>query len=102
MGSSAKCVFLLTEMHTLIIISTGLLVLAVFLLFGRYAGGSTSRMARSAIWFLPFWLAASAINLRIGVSTAGYTLAQEFPIFLLVFGLPAMVAVVVWRVARSP
>ncbi|HNM52459.1 MAG TPA: hypothetical protein PKN86_22240, partial [Candidatus Obscuribacter sp.] len=33
MGSSAKCVFLLTEMHTLIIVSTGLLVLAVFLLF---------------------------------------------------------------------
>jgi hypothetical protein len=32
----------------------------------------------------------------MGVKSAGYTLADEAPIFLLVFAIPAAVAVLVW------
>jgi hypothetical protein len=32
------------------------------------------------------------INLWIGINRAGYSAAQEWPIFALVFGVPAVVA----------
>jgi hypothetical protein len=34
-------------------------------------------MARAAKAFLPVWLVASAINLTIGVVSAGYTVLEE-------------------------
>ena len=37
----------------------------------------------------PLWLAGAGINMWIGVNRAGYTYAQEFPIFLMVFAIPA-------------
>jgi hypothetical protein len=58
-------------------------------------------MATAARWFIPVWLAAAGINLWIGVAQAGYS-AEEAPIFLLVFGVPAAVAVfVAWRLPSS-
>ena len=38
----------------------------------------------------------------VGVSKAGYSVAEEAPIFLVVFAVPAVVALVVlWRVSRG-
>jgi hypothetical protein len=40
----------------------------------------------------------SVVNLWVGVSKAGYAVSDELPIFLLIFGLPAVVAVFLkWR-----
>jgi hypothetical protein len=43
-------------------------------------------------------LVVAALNRWSGVSRAGYTVAEELPIFALIFGLPAVLAVVVkWK-----
>ena len=83
-------------MHTLKVIAAGLVLLSIFLLAGRYAGGSPARVAKAALLFVPVWLLASTVNLWIGVSTAGYTVMQELPILLVVFGVPALVATAFW------
>lgn len=82
-------------MHTIRIIAGGLVLLAVFIAAGRYALGALSP-ARAALLFIPVWLLASIVNLWVGVSTAGYTVMQEVPILLVVFGVPAAVAGIVW------
>ena len=46
--------------------------------------------------FIPLWGAAAAINMWVGVARAGYTVAEELPIFLLIFGLPAAAALLLW------
>jgi hypothetical protein len=59
-------------------------------------------MVRAARYFIPLWLAIAAINLYIGVTQAGYTVAEEAPIFAVIFAVPALVAAVVWwRFARA-
>ena len=83
-------------MHTIFVIGTGLVLLAVFILVGRQlGGGSISAAATAASWFVPFWFAAAAFNLSIGVRH-GYTVLEELPIALLVFGVPAICAAVFW------
>jgi len=47
--------------------------------------------------FVAIWFVAAAANMWIGVSQAGYSLQEELPIFLLIFLLPAAVAVFVKR-----
>jgi hypothetical protein len=43
-------------------------------------------------------LIAAAMNMWVGVSQAGYTVKEEFPIFLAIFLVPAAVAVFVnWK-----
>jgi hypothetical protein len=32
----------------------------------------------------------------VGVKSAGYTVREEFPIFLVVFAIPAVVALLAW------
>jgi hypothetical protein len=83
-------------MHTIYVIGAGLVLLVVFILVGRQlGGGSISAAATAALWFLPFWLAAATLNLSIGVRH-GYTVAEELPIALIVFGVPAICAAVFW------
>jgi hypothetical protein len=48
--------------------------------------------------FVTIWFVAAASNMGVGVSQAGYSFQEELPIFLLIFLLPAVVAVFVkWR-----
>jgi hypothetical protein len=38
------------------------------------------------------------INMTVGILKAGYSFREEFPIFLLIFALPALVAIFVkWK-----
>jgi hypothetical protein len=47
-------------------------------------------------------LVAAGVNLWIGVSRAGYSIADEAPVFLLVFGIPAAVALgALWALSRG-
>jgi len=89
-------------MHMLMVIGAGIVLLGVFLLFGRLWGGDAAGMALAAKAFIPAWLAIAVANLWIGVSHAGYSMREELPILLLVFIVPAAVAALaIWYWLRS-
>lgn len=78
-------------MHTLTMILAGLALLGVFTLLGRRRGPGCTM---AAAWtFVPVWLVIACVNMWVGVSRAGYTFAEELPILLLVFLLPASLAI---------
>ena len=82
-------------MHTIMVIGGGLILFALFAVVGRQRGG-VNAAAAAALWFIPVWLIAAVINLWIGVTRAGYTVLEELPIGLVVFGVPAAVAALFW------
>jgi hypothetical protein len=82
-------------MRTAIIIAMGFIVLAVCVLGPRLAG-RPGWSATGAKIFIALWLVAALVNMWIGVSRAGYSVAEELPIFLLIFVPPAAVAAYVW------
>ena len=87
--------------HTIKVIAGGFGLLIVCLLLGRWIGGAAG-LATAAKVFVPIWLIGAGINMWIGVSKAGYSVAEEAPIFVLVFAVPAAVALgVLWRLSRS-
>ena len=67
--------------HTLKVIAGGLVLLGLFLLGGRLLSASAPAlgMAGAVRWFIPVWLVAAAVNLWIGVTRAGYAVAEEAP-----------------------
>lgn len=89
-------------MHMLLVIVGGILLLAVFALFGKLWGGDLPGIAAGAKLFVPVWLVIALINMWVGVARAGYTVAQELPILLVVFAVPAIVAAVaIWQLAKG-
>jgi len=90
-------------MHTLRVIVAGLALLGLCLLVARgLLGAHRPWVVRGSQAFLPLWLLAAVVNLWFGVTHAGYTAAEELPIFLVVFGVPAGVAGIAWwRTSRS-
>jgi hypothetical protein len=82
-------------MHTLIVIVIGLLLLGACLLMGRNLGDAGG-LGRAALSFLPVWLMGAGVNMYIGVKNAGYSVSDELPVFVLVFAVPALVALLVW------
>jgi len=86
-------------MHTVIVIAIGLGLLGICALVGRLFGGS-SGTATAALVFLPLWLIGAGINMYIGVTHAGYSVADEAPILLVVFAIPAAAALVTWWMLR--
>jgi hypothetical protein len=89
-------------MHMLLTILGGLLLLAVFLLFGRQWGANAPSIALAAKAFIPVWLVVAIVNLLVGVYHAGYTVRQELPILGVVFIAPAAVAALaVWYFSKS-
>ena len=89
-------------MHMLMVIVGGIVLLGVFLLFGQLWGGTPPALGTAAKVFIPVWLMVSVANLWVGVNKAGYTVAQELPILLVVFAVPTVAAgVAIWQLARS-
>ncbi|MEG0922819.1 MAG: hypothetical protein RSD57_03930 [Comamonas sp.] len=89
-------------MHMLLVMMTGVLQLAVCVLLGKLWGTDAASLATGAKIFIPLWLAVTLANMWIGVNKAGYTVAQELPILLLNFAVPAALAVaVVWFMSRT-
>lgn len=85
-------------MRTLVIIVAGVALLGLFALAGWWIGGGPQSVATGAKLFVPVWLAAALINMWFGVARAGYSVAEELPIFLVIFGIPAAVAAFIgWR-----
>ena len=84
-------------MRTAIFIVAGLLVLVMAVLIGRAVSGP-HMMNVIAKAFIALWLAIALINMWMGVAKAGYTVAEEFPIFLVIFMIPAaLAAVIIWK-----
>jgi hypothetical protein len=77
----------------------GFLLLATCVILARmfaanYPGASTTAI----VIFVALWLVVAAFNMWVGVARAGYAAAEELPIFLLIFGVPAAVAVILkWK-----
>ena len=67
----------------------------VFLFAGSRFGGSGGVTTAAKI-FIPLWLAAALVNMWIGVARAGYSVAEELPILLVIFAVPALAAAVAW------
>ena len=63
-------------------------------------GNSPRRMLLATFAFVAVWLAVAVLNMYFGVAKAGYAFREELPIFLVIFLLPAIVAVVGLRWLR--
>ena len=84
-------------MRSIVIILGGLLLLGLGLVVGRKMGSdAAAAMVTAAKVFIPIWLGAALFNMWMGVSRAGYSVAEELPVFLAIFAIPAGVAVFVW------
>lgn len=80
-------------MHTLKIILGGFLLLGVCFLAGRWIGVATTAVMKC---FLVLWLIGTLANMWMGVSRAGYSVRDEAPVALVVFAVPAIVAILIW------
>ena len=87
-------------MRTPLFLLVGLLLLAACMLLGRLFSSNYPGAAYIAtIAFVVLWLAISAANMWVGVSKAGYSVGDEFPIFLLIFAVPAAIALFLkWKI----
>lgn len=84
-------------MRTTILLAAAALLLASLHGVARLLHVSS---ALASIVFLFLWLAISTFNMWFGIVQAGYTLSEEWPIFVMLFGLPAIGALVLqWRLA---
>jgi F0F1-type ATP synthase membrane subunit c/vacuolar-type H+-ATPase subunit K len=87
-------------MRTPLFLLVGFLLLAACMLLGKLFSSNYSGATYAAtLIFVALWLGISGANLWVGVARAGYSLNEEFPIFLLIFGLPTIVAIFLkWRI----
>jgi hypothetical protein len=84
-------------MRTALIILTGFVVWGLCLGVGKMIGARGAMGAATAI-FCVVWLIVAGVNMWMGVTKAGYSFREELPIFLVIFLVPAIVAVVVkWK-----
>lgn len=80
-------------MHTVMVLAGGFILLAALIVIGRAWKFKTST---AAMTFVPIWFLCAAVNMWVGVTSAGYSISAEFPIFLFVFAIPTIVAMIVW------
>jgi hypothetical protein len=87
-------------MRTLLFLLAGFLLVGASFILGKLFLESYREASTWATrLFIVVWLALAAANLMAGVARAGYTIAEELPIFLLIFGLPALCMLLLrWKV----
>ena len=88
------------DVRTLLFLLAGFLLLAAFALLGKLFSSNYPGSTYAAVLiFVACWFGIAGGNLWVGVTSAGYSLKDEFPIFLLIFGVPTMVALFLkWRI----
>lgn len=86
--------------HTIPGVAAGFALFVLFCLCGFVIDGH-SGTARAGLFFIPVWLNLSLLDFAIGVFLAGNTFGAETSILLVVFGVPASVALVVTLSQRS-
>ncbi|MCI0557779.1 MAG: hypothetical protein MN733_04735 [Nitrososphaera sp.] len=66
------------------------------------ANAGSKGMGLTTYLFIALWFLISAGNMWMGVARAGYSIREKLPIFLLIFLLPAALALFVyWRFLRT-
>jgi hypothetical protein len=87
-------------LRTPLFLLVGLLLLAACMLLGRlFSSNYPGATYAATITFVVLWLAISAANMWVGVVKAGYSVSEEFPVFLLIFALPAALALLLkWKI----
>jgi hypothetical protein len=86
---------------------TGLFLLAGFLLLASaailaklFSGHHAEAPTWLTVAFLGIWFGLTGFNLWVGVSKAGYSFMEELPIWLLLFGVPAVAGLLLrWKVS---
>jgi len=88
-------------MRTIIIIFAGFLLFAACVGATWLLGNNTATATSTAVKvFIAIWFFAAAVNMWVGVTRAGYSFMEELPIFLLIFALPASVALLIqWKLS---
>jgi hypothetical protein len=86
-------------MRTALFLAAGFLILAGALILAKLFNHNFPAAATwSVVAFVLFWLAATGFNMWVGVSRAGYSVGEEMPIFLLLFAVPAVAAILLrWK-----
>jgi hypothetical protein len=86
-------------MRTALFLVAGLLLLAAFFLLGRLFSANypgATMLATGA--YVALWLAIAGANMWVGIARAGYSVTEELPIFLLIFGVPVVAAALLkWK-----
>lgn len=79
---------------------TGLFLVAGFLLMGGslligklFSEDYPSAPLGATAAYIALWIVIAAINMWVGVARAGYSVAEELPIFLLIASLPVTAAI---------
>lgn len=86
-------------MHTLRLTLIGLILLSVFVFVTAQINQRNNRRGVDGAWiFIWVWLVVSMLNFIVGVVVAGYSVATEVVVHVIVFGLPAGVA---WYLSRK-
>lgn len=86
-------------MHTILVLCGGFALLVFCFLIMKFIGQPPRR---ALLLFVPLWLAATGYNMWVGVTQAGYSVADETPIFILLFGVPVAVGAFVARRLGTP
>ena len=80
-------------MRTALFLVSGVLLMGGLLILGKLFAGQYPEAPRVAtLTFVVVWFLVAAVNMWLGVARAGYSVAEELPIFLLIFGAPAALA----------
>lgn len=87
-------------MRTGLFLLAGLLLLAAALLLGRlFSANYPAAATLATALFVAAWFLIAGVNMWVGVARAGYSVAEELPIFALIFGVPAAVAIILkWKI----
>jgi hypothetical protein len=86
-------------MRTALFLLAGISLMVTFFVLARlFAAQYSGAPAVAFIAYVVVWFAVAAFNMWVGVAKAGYSFTEELPIFLLIFGVPAVVAGIVrWK-----
>ncbi|MFT3953360.1 MAG: hypothetical protein QM722_02820 [Piscinibacter sp.] len=86
-------------MRTGLFLAAGLLLMAgSFILARLFAENFPAAATVATVVFLALWLALTAFNMWVGVARAGYAVGEELPVLLVLFGVPAAIALLLrWK-----
>ena len=86
-------------MRTVLFLVAGFLLLGASVLLGKlFSTNYPSATFAATVIYVALWLLIAGFNMWVGVTKAGYSLTDELPIFLLIFAVPAAVAILLkWK-----
>lgn len=86
-------------MRTGLFFLVGFLLLAACLILGKlFTANYPAATTLATVAYVVLWLVIAAFNMWTGVAKAGYSFAEELPVFALIFLVPAAAAFLLkWR-----